>query len=194
MQQKLLVKHSLGLALETVFLGFISGMPYKPELLQKTLETYTLRRDIDYPTEMRSVRNMLSSMIHGVWRNEVYTVLTNGHVVTSTELMLMIRCINISHHGARTIIINDDVVFVPESLQSFPDEEVLAYLQVRLAKIGYYKLGEGLIKNPQMINHDHPGELKLDRPPVFPFNHPKGQKKEIVSKPQLTLLLNRKTA
>lgn len=170
---KLLVKHSLGLPLEEVFIGFISGAMFKPELLQRTLETYALKSDIDYPTEMLAVRKLLSEVVHGVWKNEVYTVQTDEIKPTAIETMLMIRYINICHHCARTIIINDDVVFVPEALQSFPDEEVMAFLKFRLERIGYYTIGEKLMKNPQMVKYEGDEVPKVSRTPIYPTYHQK---------------------
>lgn len=185
---KLLVKHSLGLPLEEVFIGFISGARFDPALLQKTLETYSLRIDIDYPTEMRAVRSLLTQVVHGVWKNEVYTVQTGEIKPKPVEVMLMIRYINICHHCTRTIIINDDVVFVPEALQTFPDEEVMEFLRFRLDRIGYYKIGEDLMKNPKVVKYEGDEVPKVLREPLYPSHHPKHI--ERVSPPFMTAELS----
>ncbi|MDD2819190.1 MAG: hypothetical protein PHN51_10425 [Candidatus Nanopelagicales bacterium] len=168
-------KHSLGLPLEYVYKAFLSGEALKPELLQRVYETYTLNNRADYVTEMQCLRNQLANWEHGSWKNEVYTVRTGDYQITPAETMLLIRYINIFHHGQRTIIVNDDLVYVTEKLAEFPDNEIMDYLNFRLNQIQYYRIGKNAVKEQQMFQYPTV-ESETARQPVYPSYHPKAQK------------------
>lgn len=114
------------LPLEQVVTHFLSGTVTLPELSEKLIQRVFMDDTLIYGFELNKAQALLNVSEVFIGRHVINV--TTREPVSDLTLMLMIRFINVCHHGKHPIVINGEAVFTPVLLEGFDQSSVLRYI------------------------------------------------------------------
>ena len=113
---------------------FINGKYFTTEQSKRILRAIAVCRDINYEHEMTEVKRFLNKAADTFIGQNIVSVKSELEVSQSTKL-LIVRFINIVYKARMPIVINDEIVYIPKSIESFDDKEIQAYIEACMRSV-----------------------------------------------------------
>lgn len=124
------------LPVEVIFNLFIDGKPLRKELSEKIMRQVMMADTFDYDDSVVRIKKLLNQSVIVIGR-QVITIKTPDEEDPANELtdckrLLLVRYVNICHHGRLPIVINDETVYLPKTMEAFEKTSVLNYIKQNL--------------------------------------------------------------
>lgn len=115
---------------------FLEGAPFTEALCERVTATYSMDyTGVSYKRTMELVKSVMSQSRRFNAGKDVVSFHT-GYVFSDLEKAMAIRLINLSRHGKAIIVLNDEIVFLPQGFRKYKDEEIRLYTHhaIQMAK------------------------------------------------------------
>lgn len=110
--------------MENIVDAFLEGAPFTEQLCDKVAATYSCERvAVSYKRSLEFVKSILNQAKRYSANSDVYVVETPFEF-TDFEVALAIRLYNLSYHGAKILVINNSIVYIPKDLLKHTEEEI----------------------------------------------------------------------
>lgn len=116
------------LPLEQITSSFLSGDPTRLELSESILQRVFVDNNLSYTESLAEARRILQSSIVRIGRYVINISTENEAPVSDLMLFLIVRYVNVCHHGRLPIVVNGEVVFKPVLMEGFSQDSVLTYI------------------------------------------------------------------
>lgn len=128
-----MVKNSgLVLPLQEMASSFLRGAPAFLWDSEAIMRGMFADAELEYQQELSKARDLLNASSVRIGRH-VISVKTPDEAPSNLMQFLMIRYINLCHHGKHPIVINGEVVYTPILMEGFEQQSVLTYINRNLA-------------------------------------------------------------
>lgn len=162
-QKPLTLLQTPALPIHILFNEFVHGDTFTTALADKVLRMTFIDETINYLEQLTKVKKFLTHHVSlGLGLNVI--VVNTKESVEDLTMVMMTRYINVCHKGMKPIVINDKVVYLPQSLAHFESNEILGYVQASVALI---KLKSPPVSVPTSIKV--PPTQKVNLNPSKPF-------------------------
>jgi hypothetical protein len=154
------------LPIHVLFNEFVHGDTFTTALADKVLRVTFMDETINYLGQLTKVKRFLTHHAAlGLGLNVI--VINTRETVDDLTMVMMVRYINVCHKVVKPIVINDKIVYLPESLAHFESKKILGYVQASVALIKHQTLAP---KRPEPLVKPY------HAPSPLPSTHPrKGQ-------------------
>jgi hypothetical protein len=168
-QKPLTLVQTPALPIHILFNEFVHGDTFTTALADKVLRMTFMDETISYLEQLTKVKKFLTHHVSlGLGLNVI--VINTKESVDDLTMVMMTRYINVCHKGMKPIVINDKVVYLPQSLAHFDSKEILGYVQASVALI---KLGNPPVLKPIVIQAPPTQKVNLTKTlpskPFFPL-------------------------
>lgn len=152
-------------AMEGIVQEFLEGAPFTEQLCDKVASTYRItNHPVSYKACLGFVKGLFSQCKHGCIAPDVYVINTSFEF-DPLQAALMIRLINLCHHGECIIVLNEVIVYIPKPLRRHSEEEIRIHTHKRIqsvipSKLSTWFKGKALPLSPSH-QKDAPDNLTL---------------------------------
>ena len=128
MKDKLPVRRPVNM-LQNIIQDFLEGAPFTEQLCNKVAATYEMEHSgvqVSYKKHLEYLKTVLNRGQNCYLGNGVHAVKLDFDP-NEFELALIIRFLNLSHHGSRVIVLNEQIIYIPKALRHHTEEEIRRY-------------------------------------------------------------------
>lgn len=113
---------------------FIGGKYFTTEQSTRIMRAILVDREINYEYEMDKVKRFITEAADVFVAQNVISVKVEQEIDDNTKV-LIIRFINIVYKARMPIVINDEIVYLPQSLENFEDKEIKTYVEACMRSV-----------------------------------------------------------
>ena len=115
--------------LQVITEDFLEGAPFTEQLCDKIITGFsaTPTEAVSYKRHMEFVKQIVSRAKHIKANGNVYALETNFEF-SELELALVIRLLNLAHHGQCILVLNDNIIYIPKNLRAMDTETLRVYV------------------------------------------------------------------
>lgn len=107
---------------------FLEGAPFTESLCERVASTYSLEETtLSYKKTMQFVKSVMGQSRRTSAGKDV-VVFHVGYSFSDLEKALLIRLINLSCHGKSIIVVNGEIVFIPQGFRKYKGDEIRLYV------------------------------------------------------------------
>lgn len=110
--------------MQNIVNAFLEGAPFTEQLCDKVAATYSYERVIvSYKRSLEFVKSILNQSKRYSANSDIYVIETPFEF-NDLEIALAVRLYNLSYHGAKILVINNSIVYIPKDLLKHTEEEI----------------------------------------------------------------------
>ena len=115
--------------LQAITQDFLEGAPFTEQLCDKIVSSFsaTPAETTSYKRHLEFVKQIVNKAKHIKANDNVYALETNFEF-NELELALVIRLLNLAHHGQSVLALNDNIIYIPKNLRAMETEMLRVYV------------------------------------------------------------------
>jgi hypothetical protein len=122
-------------ALQNLIQEFLDGAPFTESLCDRVTSTYCLGEDnASYKRQLEFVKSIFNQSQHARIYPDVFVIQTSFEL-TDLQVALMVRMVNLSYHKEVVITLNGSIVYIPDPMRHYTEEEIRIHTHKRIQSV-----------------------------------------------------------